>query len=117
MLSVVEASFPFCMKKRCFDYAQHDRMIALFPESNIFRMFTYKDACHISGLIPFGFIGHVIINHFTVDLQVLETNVFHFPFFVIADNHGNFRILSRVGDVLKQNIFNTSTRELYSTFR
>ena len=39
-------------------------------------MFAYKDACHISGLIPFGFIGHVIINHFTVYLQVFKTNVF-----------------------------------------
>ena len=72
-------------------------------------MFTYKDACHISGLIPFRFIRHVIINHFTVYLQVFKTNVFHFPFFVIAYNHGNFRILPRVGDVFKQNVFNAST--------
>ena len=73
-------------------------------------MFAYKDACHISGLIPFGFIGHVIINHFTVYLQVFKTNVFHFPFFVITDNHGNFCILSRVGDVLEQYILNASAR-------
>lgn len=72
-------------------------------------MFTYKDACHISCFIPFRFIRHVIINHFTVYLQVLKTNVFHFPFFVIAYNHGNFRILPRVGDVFKQNVFNAST--------
>lgn len=73
-------------------------------------MLAHKDACHISGLIPFRLIRHVIINHLTVYLQVLKTNVFHFPFFVIADNHGNFRILSRVGDILKQNVFNASTR-------
>ena len=73
-------------------------------------MLTHKDTCHISSFIPFRFLGHIIVNHFTVYRQVFETNVFHFPFFVIADNHGNFRILSRVGDVLKQNVFNASTR-------
>lgn len=71
-------------------------------------MLTHKDTCHISSFIPFRFLGHIIVNHFTVYRQVFETNVFHFPFFVIADNHGDFRILSRIRNVFEQDILNAS---------
>ena len=31
---------------------------------------------------------HVVVNHFSVDSEVLEADVLHFPFFVVAGNDG-----------------------------
>ena len=51
-------------------------------------MFPYREACHISRFVPFRFIGHVVVDHFTVYPQVLEADILYFPFFVISGNDG-----------------------------
>ena len=51
-------------------------------------MFADEEACHVSRLVPFRFARHVVVNHFSVDSEVLEADVLHFPFFVVAGNDG-----------------------------
>ena len=71
-----------------------------------FHMFTDEEACHVSRLVPFRLARHVIVNHFSVDPEILEADVLHFPFFVVAGNDGQFGVLSVVGDVLEEHVLN-----------
>ena len=73
-------------------------------------MFANEEACHVSHLVPFRFARHVVVNSFSVDSEILEADVLHFPFFVLSGNDVQFCVLSVVGDVLEEHVLNPSAR-------
>ena len=72
-------------------------------------MFADEDAGHITGLIPLGFVGHLVADESAIDAQILETDVLHTAFFIVTCNNREFLATSIVADVLQKHIMNATS--------
>lgn len=79
------------------------------------RMFAYKGTRHISNLIPSKSARHIIGINYLVYLQVFKNGCSLLVVRYYIRNDGNFSIVSCVGNVFEQHVFNTSARWPYNT--
>src|SRR6266702_517639 len=73
-------------------------------------MFPYKDASHVPGFEVTRFARHVVGNHTSIYLEILEDDIFDRTTVVISGNDGGIGVSSVVVHVPEDDIFNPSPR-------
>ena len=71
-------------------------------------MVVHVDICHICGLVPLWLSRHIIRNHFTINREVLEADVFHLAALVVTGDDAHVGSFSGVGDVAQGDILDAS---------
>ena len=100
-------------KKRTLRFEKRNVLFeknALFTERHVLHMVVHIDVRHISGLIPFWLLLHVIRDDLSVDGEILETDVLHFSAFVVTGYDAHVRLIAVVGDVAQGDILDASAR-------
>ena len=75
-------------------------------------MITDKHRHIVSGLIPLGFVRHVIINGAAIDLQTFKSDILHLVLFIVTVDDTEVRQLTVIADVAEGDVLNAETRSL-----
>ena len=73
-------------------------------------MVVHVDICHICGLVPLWLSRHIIRNHFTINREVLEADVFHLAALVVTGDDAHVGSFSGVGDVAQGDVLDATAR-------
>lgn len=65
---------------------------------------------YIPGMIAFRFIKHVVRYRLSINELILETDITYGTFFVISFYNRSKSLITSIGDILKQNVFDTPSR-------
>lgn len=83
-------------------------LLILFAKSDVIHMVVHIDIRHVGSLVPLWLSRHIIRNHFTINREVLEADVFHLAALVVTGDDVHVGSFSGVGDVAQGDILDAS---------
>lgn len=83
-------------------------LLILFAKSDVIHMVVHIDIRHVGSLVPLWLSRHIIRNHFTINREVLEEDVFHLAALVVTGDDAHVGSFSGIGDVAQGNILDAS---------